>query len=770
MKSLLPVLVTLLLACANVTQAADRPNIILVYADDISARELAIYGSSTWSPPLKGDTSDQQFLARTPVLDQMAKEGCWVKTAWASVVCSPSRAMMMTGRYAHRHKWWANSYKGRYIDEFGKAVPWPFYKSCPQLMGHFAQQGGYGTYWAGKTQMAGDLSQYGFQQGCFTPGNLSDTDNPFADFKMVQQKVNGEKIVVNVDTGKPYDTYPQHSWYFNPHVRLMNHDDQKFQWWPNTPETIKSFGVGTYGPDVELDYIFDFMDRQHKKKEPFLVYHTTHLGHGAFDWLNPDNGQCWPGTPVIRWDGKGYTRTDPNITGDNGQYDTHGTVTENGMHTHIEYLDYQMWLYRNKLKEMGIADNTVLIFCSDNGSSGYGKNSADRQKGVHVPLIIYAPGMTKHGKQNVLVNMSDMLPTIAELAGVEIPADYEINGESLVPFLYTDKTQHRDWIYGYKEEQQIIRGNLVMKDGFGKWWDVTADPEDLISFPEITDWDSVSDAHRAERDLLKEVLPRFDLFGTEPDAPGVDLPRKVRKNKKGNKKTKNKDTAKGKVTSKPAVSKTNTSPFSKLKLTFEDDFEGRTEPGEDYFVPEAMAAGWNIVDGVLIGNQVKEDHGSVIRTKMDFDDINVSFDFRFSGGKRFNLVIDDENEKSVHAGHICRVSVTPKSIKVSDDKTGSMNLEVRTLRKRKNLSETEQKTLDTILAGSEATFPINIEAGSWHHLRTRIRNDAMEVFLDGDRISQMSSPGFAHPTKTKFGFTVNGATIDFDNLKVKTAR
>ena len=56
------------------------------------------------------------------------------------------------------------------------------------------------------------------------------------------------------------------------------------------------------------------------------------------------------------------TRTQPHITGDKGVYDTHGTVTQPGIQSHINYLDYQMWLYRNKLKEMGIEDNTVVVF------------------------------------------------------------------------------------------------------------------------------------------------------------------------------------------------------------------------------------------------------------------------------------------------------------------------------------------------------------------------------------------------------------------------
>ena len=61
---------------------------------------------------------------------------------------------------------------------------------------------------------------------------------------------------------------------------------------------------------------------------------------------------------------------------------------------------------------------------------------------------------------------------------------------------------------------------------------------------------------------------------------------------------------------------------------------------------------------------------------MDFDDVDIQFNFRFGDGKSFNFVIDDANEKSVHAGHICRVSIIPKYLRIGDDKTGSMNLEV----------------------------------------------------------------------------------------------
>ena len=742
----------------------DRPNIIIVFSDDISARELPIYGSSVWSPPLRGNTSDPQYRAATPVLDQLAKEGCWIKTAWASVVCSPSRAMMMTGRYAHLHKWWGNKSKGKYIGENGKASTWPLYLSSPHQIGQIAQQAGYKTYWAGKTQMAGDLRRFGFDQSCFTPGNLADTDNPYTDFKLVVKKSDGNKELLNADTSQPVDTYQQHGWYWYPHVRLMNHDGKDFQWWPNTDESKARFGIGTYGPDVELDFIFDFMEKQVAEDKPFFVYHTTHLGHDAFDWLDLESKSSWPGTPVVKWDGQKYTRTKPRITGDEGDYDTHGTVTAPGMHSHVNYLDYQAWLYQNKLKELGIADNTIFIFCSDNGSGGYGKNSTDRQKGVHVPLIISAPGLTKRGAQDALVNMSDFLPTIAELIGAELPADYEINGESLVPFLFGGETQHREWLYGYKDKEQLIRGTKVLRDGRGKWWDVESTPDDLISFPEIEDWNAVTAEHRTERDKLLAVLPRFEQQEHGKNAPGSDFesePKAVRPRARGGKEKV------GKGNTKAHLLARDDSQNQSWTVTFNDDYEDRDEIGKQYSTARGHDDSWRVADGVLVGRQTKDDHGAVIRTELNFSDVDFQFDFRFNGGKSFNFVIDDANEKSVHSGHVCRASVFQKQLIIADDKTGAMNLEVRKQRQDKGLPKEKVAALEELLDHTRSTVKVDIKPNQWHSLRLRIRGDVMKAFLDDEQVTSLKSPGFAHPTKTKFGFTVNGQSIEFDNLVVR---
>ena len=61
-------------------------------------------------------------------------------------------------------------------------------------------------------------------------------------------------------------------------------------------------------------------------------------------------------------------------------------------------------------------------------------------------ILIYAPGMTKQGKQDILVSMADMLPTVAEIAKVKLPDDFPINGKSLVPFLFSEEKEHRDFL------------------------------------------------------------------------------------------------------------------------------------------------------------------------------------------------------------------------------------------------------------------------------------------------------------------------------------
>ncbi|MGC6505411.1 MAG: sulfatase-like hydrolase/transferase [Coraliomargaritaceae bacterium] len=495
-------------------QGLSRPNIVLFFADDISPREFAIYGAPEWSPPGRGNTSDPRYLAETPVMDRLAEKGVWIETAWAATICKPSRAMILTGRYAHRQGWWGNRDIKQVTQPGGWKDAWHIYESSPLLLSQLASSQGYGTYWAGKFHLSGDYGLYGFDEAMISPGLLHEPTNPHSDFQLDPIKKNGKQIgLINRDTGESITkkTYAQDSWYWQPNVRLWNHPSapRDLVWWPNTPEAKENFGVSTYGPDLEMEFALDFVERTHAEGKPFFIYHATHFGHDQYDFLNKHPESSWPGTPIIEWDGTAYSHTPAQITGDRWNYDTHGTVTEPGMHSHIEYMDFQIWQYIEKFRQLGVLENTVFIITADNGSGGYGKNSKDRQLGCHVPMIIYAPGMKKQGRQNVLVSIVDLWPTIADLTGFTIPENYAHDGVSLVPFLYGDKPQHRDSVYSYRTRDQLIRGHYVMRDGNGRWWDVSEEVDDFNRYPEITDWNVLPETHRKESEQLLERLTEY---------------------------------------------------------------------------------------------------------------------------------------------------------------------------------------------------------------------------------------------------------------------
>lgn len=204
----------------------------------------------------------------------------------------------------------------------------------------------------------------------------------------------------------------------------------------------------------------------------------------------------------------------------------------------------------------------------------------------------------------------------------------------------------------------------------------------------------------------------------------------------------------------------------KRDVVFSDDFTGRSEVGSNYVTSAQWEGAWTVVDGVLVGTQINPGHGATIRMLRDFKNLDVEFDFRFTGGTRWNFVVDDHNYKPVHAGHICRLSLSPNSIKVADDKTGQMDLNIRNQRQNENLPEDQRAAMDTYLETKQADAKLDLKKGQWYKLRVVIQDDVMSAYLDGKMVTSLRSPGFAHPTKTKFGFTVNGSTTEFDNLKI----
>lgn len=196
---------------------------------------------------------------------------------------------------------------------------------------------------------------------------------------------------------------------------------------------------------------------------------------------------------------------------------------------------------------------------------------------------------------------------------------------------------------------------------------------------------------------------------------------------------------------------------------------GERELFNDRFNGDQLGKHWRthwadlkVGDGVLVVGQAKDaDHGAVLDTLVDFADVDLSFRFRFVGGRQFNVVIDDRNYKGSHAGHICRVVVRPDSIQLGDDKTGIMEKEIFAMRR----DPKRKAAADKLLVGKSKRFPVKLQDGEWHSLQVKIVGEELSVRLDGRSVGSLRSVGIGHGTKTDFGFTVPGRWVHFDDVR-----
>ncbi|MCA9129313.1 MAG: sulfatase-like hydrolase/transferase, partial [Planctomycetales bacterium] len=170
--------------------------------------------------------------------------------------------------------------------------------------------------------------------------------------------------------------------------------------------------LNLYGPDILCEFLCDFMERH--RSEPFLVYYPMLLVHDPFV----------PTPDTIGDDGKATRDQSANLPAkDRGK--------ENFV-AMVQYMDKIVGRLLDKVEQLGIADNTIILFTADNGTNTSitsrwngreirGGKAGLTDTGTHVPLIAYWKGHTPVGTVcDDLVDFTDFYPTIAEAAGIEL--------------------------------------------------------------------------------------------------------------------------------------------------------------------------------------------------------------------------------------------------------------------------------------------------------------------------------------------------------------
>ncbi len=199
----------------------------------------------------------------------------------------------------------------------------------------------------------------------------------------------------------------------------------------------------------------------------------------------------------------------------------------------------------------------------------------------------------------------------------------------------------------------------------------------------------------------------------------------------------------------------------KGELIFKDDFEHSDLGDWKPLIPS-----FAVQNGVLKGWQTREDHGAVGRVYRPMKDVIVEFKFKLDGSTGFNVVFDDQKFKGSHAGHICRVAFTPKQILLADDKEGAMRNDIDLMRK----DPAKKAEVAKLLAGRSSVVKLTLAPEAWHNVMIVIHGDQMRLTVDGKELGTLKSPGIAHETKSSFHFSVNGAGVLFDDVRIWQAK
>jgi arylsulfatase A-like enzyme len=419
--SKLLVLTAAAVSCATPEKEAQKPNIIYILADDLGYGDLGING---------------QEKIQTPNLDRMAAEGMVFTQHYSgATVCAPSRSSLLTGLHGGHTYIRGNSE----IQPEGQApLPAEAYTIAEMMKEAGYATGAFGKWGLGMGDTEGSPNAQGFDEFL---GYLC-------------QRV-------------AHRYYPKYLWHNRDTFYLEGND------WTNKV---------TYAPDVLHEHAKEFI-RTHKDK-PFFLYLPYVAPHAEL--IAPED------TFTRLYEGKfeetPFGFVNPKSVHGGNDYGAENFAIEGYapqakprtvFAAMVSRLDHQVGEVLDLLQELGIAENTLVIFTSDNGPHKEGGadpvffGSAGPFKGfkrdlyeggIRVPFIAWWPGkVAANTKTDHISAFWDFMPTMAELAGVEI--GHEIDGISYLPTLLGKKGQ-QEHEYLYFEFHELGGRQAIRK---GDW-------------------------------------------------------------------------------------------------------------------------------------------------------------------------------------------------------------------------------------------------------------------------------------------------------------
>ncbi len=403
-------LFSLIAATAPLIQAQEQPNILFVVSDDLNTRI--------------GPYVDASLKLHTPNLDQLAADGVSFTRAYAQYpVCGPSRASFMSGLYPETNGVTTNAF-----DSGNHRIATPSLAGHPTLAGFFRERGYY-------TARVSKIFHMGVPGG-IERGESGSDDPDSWDFaaNIMAPETLTPGYLEKLSTGDHYGSV---------FARMILPDGSALSQ-ADVLATDQAIAIlenraGTKPPNAQNRTKF-------KENAPFflavgfvrphvpLIAPERHFAH------YPDEAVDLPDVPSGDLDDVPDEARRLSNAAKFGMDESQQRKAIAAYYASISFMDEQLGRLLNTLDRLDLRDNTIVVFISDHGYN-LGEHTAWQkqhlwEESLRVPLIISVPGLSATGwKTDAVVELIDLYPTLAELAGLDGETPSILQGESLVPFL-----------------------------------------------------------------------------------------------------------------------------------------------------------------------------------------------------------------------------------------------------------------------------------------------------------------------------------------------
>jgi arylsulfatase A-like enzyme len=494
--------VLLNLACKSLPESPDLdqpPNIVFIFTDDHSYQTFSAY--------------DDRYL-QTPNLDRIANEGALFSNSFVTnSICAPSRAVILTGKHSHLNGQLDN------VIRFDSSQV-----TFPKLLQH----AGYQTAIVGKWHLKSRPTGYDHFEVLIGQGNYYNSD-----FIENGEKVRSEGYVTDVITDKSIDWLEKRN-KEKPFCLQVQHKATHRIWMPDTtlfeefagrefpiPETFFDDYSGRLAAAQQEMSIAKDMDLvwDNKMLDPEAEIETrlrNAYANRMYGRMNPAQKASWDAhyQPVIDQFKKA------GLTGQELAIWKYQRYMQDYLAC-VRSLDNNIGRLMQYLEETGLAENTLVVYTSDQGfymgEHGWFDKRFMYEESLRTPLVMRYPGKIDSGTRiDAMVQNLDHAPTILDFAGAAIPEDMQ--GLSMKPLLENKETPWRTSVYYHYYEYpgahsvkkhygiRTDRYKLIhFYDDIDTWelYDLEQDPDEMKNLFEQEGYEAITADLKTELDSLQ---------------------------------------------------------------------------------------------------------------------------------------------------------------------------------------------------------------------------------------------------------------------------